>query len=213
MLPAVRKNIAEIEIPNKHLNNARETNLFALNHYALGISGKLCGVDGDVNLGEKRAFLTLFPYFGGEHLPLLKQSAVNGDSVYLMCRRFCKFTNENTIVSAKLFARLFKLAGADNIVNIYEIAFMEKTATMLGLRPTFLDKALEYYFLGSIKKFVGNFAKKENIKQFYRKQVIKLHPDIYSQDDVVSRKTKAKIIELATERLKILNEYYRSSLY
>ena len=212
MLPAVRRNISEIEIPQKHFNNVREINSYALNHYALGISGKLCGIDGAVNLGEKRAFLTLFPYFRADHIPLLKQTANNNDSVYLMCRRFCKFTNDNSVISAKLFARLFKLAGADNIVNIYEIAFMEKICAMLGLKKTFLEKALEYYFLGSIRKYEWRFAKKEEVKNFYREQIIKLHPDIYSKDGVLSYKTKAKIIELATERLKILNEYYRSSL-
>jgi hypothetical protein len=212
MLPQIRKNISSVTIPERHFQSAIQANGFALNHYALAISGKLCGVDGELNLTEKKSFLTLFPYFGLEHIPLLKETANDNSSVYLLCRRFCKFTNENINLSAKLFGRLFKLAGSDNVVNVYEISFMEKTASMLGLSRNFLEKALEYYFLGSIKKYQGNFAKKDEIKIFYREQIIKLHPDIYSHNDVLSYKIRAKIIELATERLKILNENYRSSL-
>lgn len=212
MLPAIRKNISAIEIPQKHYTSAVEVNSYAINSYALGISGKLCGIDGELNLSEKRAFLTLFPYFGLEHIPILKETANDDSSVYLMCRRFCKFTNENSSISAKLFGRLFKLAGSDNTVNVYEISFLEKTCGMLGLSKDFLDKALEYYFLSSVKRFEGNFAKREDIKSFYRNQIIKLHPDFYTADTLLSYRTKSKLISLANERLKLLNEYYRKSL-
>ncbi|HCR85321.1 MAG TPA: hypothetical protein DIV86_01455 [Alphaproteobacteria bacterium] len=212
MLPAIRKNISAIEIPQRHYNSAVEANSYAINSYALGISGKLCGVDGELNLSEKRAFLGLFPYFGLEHIPILRETANDDSSVYLMCRRFCKFTNENSTISAKLFGRLFKLAGSDNTVNVYEISFLEKTCGMLGLSKTFLEKALEYYFLASVKKFEGNFAKREDIKTFYRNQIIKLHPDIYAGDSLLSYRVKSKIISLANERLKLLNAHYKTSL-
>jgi len=211
MLPAIRKNVSAVIIPQKHLESAIEANQFALNHYALAISGRLCGCDGDLNLYEKTTFLTLFPYFSQQHLGLLKESATDSDSVYINCKRFNKFSNDNLTITARFFARLFNLAIADDSLNVMEISFLEKVSSMLGLSKEFLEKALEYHFIDSIK-FEKKFVNNDGVKNYYRRQITKLHPDLFSENNVLSNRIKNKIVWLATERMKILNENYSKSL-
>ena len=78
MIPAVRKNISSFIIPEKYEREAFETQNLAVNHYALTIAGKLCEIDGELNLKERRAFLNLFPYFNQSHLGLLSESVRDG---------------------------------------------------------------------------------------------------------------------------------------
>ncbi len=210
MLPALRKNISSLSIPEHHLDAALEANQYALNHYALAIAGRLCGIDGDLNINEKRTFLHLFPYFGQEHLSLLKETSDDDASVYLNCKRFTKFANDNLTVSARLYARLFKLACSDDALNVMEISYLEKIAGMLGLSKTLLEKALEHHFLNGIE--IKKFDAYIDAKQYYRKEIMKFHPDLYVSDNILSGRIKKKIILLANERMKILNEHYRKSL-
>lgn len=163
MLPAIRKNISSFVIPQNHLESAAEANQYALNHYALAIAGRLCGIDGELNLNEKRMFLQLFPYFGTEHLSLLRDVANDNGSVYINCKRFNKFTNDNKTISAKLYARLFKLACSDNNLNVMEISFLEKIGDMLGLSKVFLEKALEYHFFEW-------YQRTKKVQRLYRRQ-------------------------------------------
>ena len=211
MLPAIRKNISSITIPEKHWESAVEANSFALNHYALAIAGRLCGCDGDLNIHEKKTFLGLFPYFGQEHLALLKETAHDTNSVYINCKRFTKFANDNVNVSARLYAKLFKLATSDEGLNVAEISYLEKIASMLGLSKVLLEKALEYYFLNDVRE-IKRFDSYIDAKRYYRSQIIHFHPDLFLNDDILSKRIKNKIIELANERMKILNENYRKSL-
>jgi hypothetical protein len=211
MLPAIRKNISSFEIPHQHLESASEANSYALNHYALAIAGRLCGIDGDLNLNEKKTFLHLFPYFGTEHLGLLKETAHDDSSVYINCKRFTKFANDNVRTSARLYARLFKLACSDDGLNVAEISYLEKVAGMLGLSKTLLEKALEYYFLEDIRE-IRKFDSYIDARKYYMNQIVRLHPDSFYSDNILSIRIKSKIIELANERTKILNENYRKSL-
>ncbi len=211
MLPAIRKNISSFIIPQNQVESAAEANQYALNHYALAIAGRLCGVDGDLNLNEKRMFLQLFPYFGTEHLSMLRDVANDNGSVYINCKRFNKFTNDNKTISAKLYARLFKLACSDDTLNVMEISFLEKIGDMLGLSKVFLEKALEYYFLNGVKE-PKRFNAYIDARNYYIKEIMKFHPDHFVGDNILSLRIKRKIIELANERMKILNENYRKSL-
>jgi len=211
MLPAIKRNISALTIPQNHIDSAAEVNQLALNHYALAISAKICSADEKINLAEKRAFLGLFPYFGQQHLSLLSESADDDSSVYISCKRFTKFANNDVNISARLYAKLFKLATSDATLNIIEISYLEKIVGMLGLSKVLLEKALEYYFLidvVEIKKFVAYI----DAKNYYRKEIFKLHPDHFIGDNILSLRIKNKVIELATERVKILNENYRKSL-
>lgn len=210
MLPTVRKNVSEFHIPQHQMSSAAEANSLALNHYALALSSKLCGIDSDVNLGEKRAFVALFPYFGSNGISLLRDFTENPISIYHACKRFCKFSNDDKTVSARLFARLFKLAGCDDTLNVYEISFLEKISPMLGLNLSFLEKALEYYFLNNLKH--QSITPKNELRRFYVTQISKLHPDNFVGDDILSKKIKSTIITLANERTKLLNENYKNSI-
>jgi uncharacterized tellurite resistance protein B-like protein len=194
MLPAIRKNISSFEIPEKHLESAVEANQFALNHYALAIAGRLCGVDGDLNLEEKKTFLQLFPYFGTEHLSLLKETAHDESSVYINCKRFTKFANDNINVSATLYGRLFNLACSDNGLNVMEISYLEKIAGMLGLSKIMLEKALEFYFLEDVNE-VKKFDSYIDARKYYKGQMIKFHPDMFAGDTILSTRIKNKIID------------------
>ncbi len=211
MLPSIRRNISSMTIPAHHWDSAVEANHFALNHYALAIAARLCGCDGDLNLKEKKTFLGLFPYFGTEHLGLLKETAHDQDSVYINCKRFTKFSNDNIEASARLYAKLFKLATSDEGLNVAEISYLEKIAGMLGLSKVLLEKALEYYFLSDVRE-VKRFESYIDAKRYYKNQIIRFHPDLFFSDDVLSKRIKNKIVELANERMKILNENYRKSL-
>jgi hypothetical protein len=211
MLPAIRKNISSMTVPEKHWESAVEANQYALNHYALAIAGRLCGCDGDLNLQEKKTFLGLFPFFGQQHLYLLKETAHDEGSVYINCKRFTKFANDNVTTSARLYAKLFKLATSDEGLNVSEISYLEKVAGMLGLSKLLLEKALEYYFLSDVKQ-VKKFDSYIDAKKYYRNQIVHFHPDLFSDDGILSQRIKNKIIELANERMKLLNENYRKSL-
>ena len=211
MIPAIRKNISSFVIPQVHLGSATEINQYALNHYALAIAGRLCAVDGNLNLNEKKTFLELFPYFGTEHLSMLRDTANDNGSVYINCKRFNKFANDNKTVSARLYARLFKLACSDDTLNVMEISFLEKIAEMLGLSRIFLEKALEHYFLSGLDE-VKRFSAYIDARNYYRKEISKFHPDLYVGDSVLSQPIKNKVLQLANERIKILNENYRKSL-
>lgn len=211
MLPALRKNISEFHVPQIHMNSAIEANALAVNHYALALSSKLCNVDGDLNLSEKRAFVSLFPYFGSEGISLLNNTADESISVYHACRRVNKFANGDKSIIGRLYARLFKLAGSDDTLNVYEISFLEKLAPMLGLHLGFLEKALEYYFLNNLKH-EKKFTPRDELRKFYLTQISKLHPDLFMGDDILSKRIKSTIITLANERTKMLNENYKNSL-
>jgi uncharacterized tellurite resistance protein B-like protein len=211
MLPAIRKTVSAIEIPQSQIKNASEANQFALNHYALAIAAKLCGCDGEVNAIEKRSFLSLFPFFGQQHLSLLKETSIDNSSVYINCKRFNKFANDNITITAKLYAKLFKLACTDDKLNTIEISYLEKLASMLGLSKILLEKALEYYFLKDVLE-IRKFNDKAEAKNYYRAEIFKLHPDYFLGDNILSSKIKLKIIDLATERARILNENYRKSI-
>ena len=212
MLPALRKNVSSLVIPQYQAKTAIETNRLALNHYALAIGAKLCAIDGDINLIEKRAFLALFPYFSQQHLSIFKSCATDESSVYIHCKRFSKFSNGNKKAAARLFARLFKLATIDEPINALEISFLEKIAPMLGLRSTILEKALEIYFNQEIKLPNRFLLGKTKMKEFYRDQVVKLHPDMFESADFISGKLKTKIISLANERTKRINENYQNHI-
>lgn len=211
MLPAIRKNISAITIPQNQLDSAIEANQYALNHYALAIAGRLCSIDGDLNINEKKSFLGLFPYFGQEHLSLLKETANDEASVYINCKRFNKFANDNTKISAQLYAKLFKLSYADGNLNLMEISYLEKIAVMLGLSKTLLEKGLEYYFLKDLDK-EKKFTAYIDAKNYYRREILKLHPDHFYGTEIVSSRIKNKLIDIANQRVKILNEHYRNSL-
>ena len=211
MLPALKKNISSMEIPKQHINSAAKTSIYALNHYAMAISGRLCSVDGEVNLTEKKSFLQLFPYFKHDQLGMFKDCANDNNSVYLSCKRFCKFSNNDPKIAGKLYGRLFKLATSDSTLNVYEISFLEKIISMLGLPNILLDKALEYYFLDDLKHPGGLFASKKKVKNFYRSQISKLHPDSFHGAGALTERTRKVIMSLANERVKILNENYRKS--
>ncbi|MDX1949401.1 MAG: TerB family tellurite resistance protein [Rickettsiales bacterium] len=210
MLPSLNKNISEFYIPQHHINSAIEANSLALNHYALAISGKLCSVDEDINLAEKRAFLALFPYFGGNGIELLNSLQNNGISIYHACKRFRKFSSDDKNITARLFARLFKLAGSDEVLNTLEISFMEKISPMLGLNLNFLEKALEFYFLKNLEH--NSKTPKHEVRKFYIGQIAKLHPDNFLHSDNLSKRIKSTIITLANERTKLLNENYKNSI-
>ncbi len=211
MLPALRKNISEFQVPQIHEASAIEANAFAINHYALALSSKICDIDGDINLSEKRAFISLFPYFGQDGIALLKNTVDEGISTYHACRRFSKFANEDKSTTARLYARLFKLAGCDDTMNVYEISFLEKLAPMLGLHLGFLEKALEYYFLNNLKH-QQKFTPRDELRKFYLTQISRLHPDNFAGDDILSKRIKSTIISLANERTKLLNENYKNSV-
>jgi hypothetical protein len=212
MLPSIKKNISSVAIPDHFRRSAIEMNQRAVNSYALAISGKLCNIDGEINLTEKRAFLALFPFFEQQHLSLLKETGENDDSVYLHCKRFCKFTNGDRKTSARLFARLFKLAIIDDAINIPEMSFLEKISPMIGLTPDIFEKALEIYFLEDIKMPKAIFHSEEKVKSFYKNQIRKLHPDIFQETSFLSKRIKKKINYLANERVKLLNENYRKHI-
>jgi len=211
MMPAIQKNISSFLIPDNQMEAAFEANQYALNHYALAIAGSLCGIDGDLNINEQKMFLKLFPYFGAEHLSMLQDVANDNGSVYINCKRFNKFANNNKTVSARLYARLFKLACSDDTLNIMEISFLEKVADMLGLSNVFLEKALEFYFLNDAKE-VKKFDAYMDARNYYRKEMMRFHPDMYMGDDILSKRIKNKILSLANERMKILNENYSRAL-
>lgn len=212
MIPAVRKSISSFIIPERFEREAFETQNFAVNHYALAMAGKLCGIDGDLNLAERRAFLALFPYFNQSHLNLLMESIDEEMSVYNSARRFCKFTNNNMSDAARLFAKLFKLAISDGTLNLSEILFFEKVMPMIGLQKFFFHKALEFYFHEDIK-LPKNILLQKDIKTFYKKQIANLHPDVFYSADFLSRSTRTKLAELANERMKMLNENYKKALH
>ncbi len=211
MLPAIRKNISALVIPQQHLHSAAEANQLALNHYALAIAGRLCSVDGELNMSEKRTFLQLFPYFGSEHLGMLRDTANDNSSVYLNCKRFSKFTNGSAIVAARLYARLFKLACSDNGLNVMEISYLEKVGEMLGLSKLLLEKALEHHFLSAVDKPV-KFDAYIDARSYYRNEMLRLHPDMFTDSSVLSPRIRARLMQLANERMRILNENYRKSL-
>lgn len=211
MIPAVRKSISSFIIPERYEREAFEAQNFAVNHYALALAGKLCGIDGDLNLAERRAFLSLFPYFNQSHLSLLSDSIDEDMSVYNSARRFCKFTNNNMNDSARLFAKLFKLAISDGTLNLSEILFFEKIMPMLGLQKFFFHKALEYYFHEEIK-LPRHILLEKDIKTFYKQQISNLHPDVFYSADFLSKSTRRKLSELSNERMKALNESYRKAL-
>ncbi len=210
MLPSLHKNISEFYIPQHHINSAIEANSFALNHYALAISGKLCSIDEEINLAEKWAFLALFPYFGSNGIELLHSFNDNSISTYHACKRFLKFSANDKNISAKLYARLFKLAGCDDVLNTLEISFLEKISPMLGLNLNYLEKALEFYFLKNLE-FKPALPKHE-VRRFYIGQIAKLHPDNFLHNDNLSKRIKSTIVTLANERAKILNENYKNSI-
>lgn len=212
MIPAVRKNISSFVIPEKYETEAFETKNFVVNHYALVLASKLCSIDGDINLAEKRAFLSLFPFFNQAHLGLLSDSISEDMSIYNSSRRFCKFTSDNKKDSARLFAKLFKLAISDGTLNGAEIAFFEKVAPMLGLEKFIFHKALEFYFTEEIKMPKNLFFEKD-VKSFFKSQISMLHPDVFCSADYLSRSTRNKLNELANERMKMLNESYRKALH
>jgi len=177
MIPAVRQSISSFVIPGHFEKEAFETKSFAANHYALSIAAKLCTIDGDLNLLERKAFLKLFPFFNEGHLGLLKECVDEDISIYNSARRFCKFTNDNMADSARLFAKLFKLAISDDALNASEVYYLEKIMPMLGLEKFILHKALEFYFLEEIKMPKSFFSDKADVKEYFRSQVSKLHPD------------------------------------
>lgn len=186
MIPAVRKDISSFVIPEKYEREAFETQNFAVNHYALALAAKLCGIDDDINLSERRAFLYLFPYFNQSHLNLLSDCVDDSDiSIYNSARRFCKFTSDNKADAARMFAKLFKLAISDGALNVSEISFFEKVMPMIGLDKFFFHKALEFYFTAEIK-MPKRLMNEKDVKSFFRNQISDLHPDVFYGADYLS---------------------------
>lgn len=212
MIPAVRKNISSLVVPEKFEEQAFETQNFVVNHYALVMASKLCSVDDDLNIYEKRAFLSLFPFFNQSHLGLLSETLNEDISIYNSARRFCKFTNDSKADSARLFAKLFKLAISDRALNVAEISFFEKVLPMLGLDKFFFHKALEFYFQEEIK-LPKKLLNRQDVKAFFRNQISQLHPDIFYGADYLSKSTRNKLSELANDRMKMLNENYQKALH
>lgn len=212
MIPAVRKSISSFVIPEKYEREAFETQNFVVNHYALVLASKLCSIDGDLNLTERRAFLSLFPYFNQSHLGLFNDCCDDESSIYNSSRKFCKFTNDNVADSARLFAKLFKLAISDGALNTAEISFFEKFMPMIGLNKFIFHKALEFYFMTEIK-MPKKLMPEKDIKTFFKNQISDLHPDIFYGASYLSKSTRAKLTELANERMKMLNENYRKTLH
>ncbi len=212
MLPEVRKSISSLVIPERFEEEAFDTQNLAVNHYALSIAAKLCSIDGDLNLQERRAFLSLFPYFDQSHLGLLTECVDEDISVYNSARRFCKFTNDSMADSARLFAKLFKLAISDDVLNPAEVSYLEKIMPMIGLKKSILHKGLEYYFTAEVK-LPKNILNNKDAKMYLRNQITKFHPDVFYSADYLSKSTKNKLCDLANEKMKMLNENYSKAIH
>lgn len=211
MLPTISKYISAIEIPQRNVDHAYEVNKYALNHYAMQIAGRLCAIDGNINLTEKNGFLTLFPFFNANHLGNFVEAGGADNSVYNSSLRFIKFCNNDNKIKARLMARLFKLAICDEGINLSELSFFEKLSPMLKFNDSsLLEKMLEMYFEMDIELPKKLYHNKRDIKLFYRKQLMELHPDRFaSARDVLSYKLADKINQLSKNRTQSINTRYK----
>jgi hypothetical protein len=197
---------ATIENNNAKKYNTIEARHAALNYLFVNIAYIAASCDGKINSIEVEAIKKEFPFFNNGSTTL-ENLNTNPEYLYFCCQRILKFCNNNTQIINSLFVKIFKILAADGTINPSEISLLEKIVSYLKLPGTLIYKTFEIYFTPLSSDKIKLIKKAE-----LKKQIASLHPDKFYSLNLKNENLKITILNLANNRLKILNEYYKKKL-
>ncbi len=177
----------------------------------IALSAKMAKADGHVSREEIDAFRQAFHVPEGEMknvarvFNLAKQEAT-GYEAYSW--QLAKLFHDRPAMLEELLCILFHIARADNVIHPAELEFLERVSHIFGFSTAEFrrikaenlgpDKADPYTILG-----VTVNATDKEIKTAYRKLIKEHHPDL-----LASQGLPQEFIELATEKLSVINVAY-----
>lgn len=195
--------------PDMETDIANEQITFTIGVIAL--SAKMAKADGHVSREEVNAFRQAFQVPPAEMknvarvFNMAKQEATGYESY---ARQLAKLFHDRPAMLEELLCILFHIARADNVIHPGELEFLERVSHIFGFSAAEFrrikaenlgsDKGDPYAVLG-----VARDATDKEIKSAYRKLIKEHHPDL-----LVSQGLPQEFIEVATEKLSVINVAY-----
>jgi len=179
----------------------------------VALAAKLAVCDSAINKDELRSFPEIFKNHLGRDIAyskMMMQAAVDPAPIDHFISRIKAFYPNNNKLYKAIILQMISFAAVDGVINSKEMMFLRDVTYKFDIADSFFMRALRIYIVPEGKTAFNILAVEKNVsrdvlKRMYYKNVQEYHPDrlaIFAVSD--------PIMEMANERMQILNKAYKA---